>query len=46
FHDHARIEHLVFDGAPRPDGGMIRPDHTRPGHGLEFKHKDAARLAA
>jgi L-alanine-DL-glutamate epimerase-like enolase superfamily enzyme len=46
FHDHARIERLVFDGAPRPAGGVIRPDLARPGHGLEFKQKDAERLAA
>ncbi len=46
FHDHARIEHLVFDGAPHPRDGAIRPDRSRPGHGLEFKDQDAARLAA
>jgi len=41
FHDHVRIEHMLFDGAPRPHGGRIRPDLSRPGHGLEFKFKDA-----
>ncbi len=41
FHDHVRIEHMLFDGAPRPGGGKIRPDLSRPGHGLEFKLKDA-----
>ncbi|HET7849525.1 MAG TPA: enolase C-terminal domain-like protein [Pseudolabrys sp.] len=46
FHDHARIEHLVFDGAPRPQDGAIRPDRSRPGHGLDFKDRDAARVAA
>ncbi|HEX5507810.1 MAG TPA: enolase C-terminal domain-like protein [Pseudolabrys sp.] len=46
FHDHVRIEHLVFDGAPHPEGGAIEPDRSRPGHGLAFKDKDAARLAA
>jgi L-alanine-DL-glutamate epimerase-like enolase superfamily enzyme len=46
FHDHVRIEHMLFDGAPQPRGGTIRPDLTRPGHGLVFKHKDAERLAA
>ncbi|HEU4659757.1 MAG TPA: enolase C-terminal domain-like protein [Pseudolabrys sp.] len=46
FHDHARIEHLVFDGAPSPEGGTIKPDRSRTGHGLTFKDKDAARLAA
>jgi L-alanine-DL-glutamate epimerase-like enolase superfamily enzyme len=46
FHDHARIERLVFDGAPLPRGGVIRPDLTQAGHGLTFKQKDAERLAA
>jgi L-alanine-DL-glutamate epimerase-like enolase superfamily enzyme len=41
FHDHVRIEHMLLDGAPEPRGGMIRPDLTRPGHGLNLKHKDA-----
>jgi L-alanine-DL-glutamate epimerase-like enolase superfamily enzyme len=41
FHDHVRIEHMLFDGAPRPREGRIRPDLSRPGHGLEFKVKDA-----
>jgi L-alanine-DL-glutamate epimerase-like enolase superfamily enzyme len=46
FHDHARIEHMVFEGAPTPEGGVIRPDFSRPGNGLAFKHQDAARYAA
>ena len=46
FHDHVRIEHLLFDGAPTPRGGAIRPDMTRPGLGLDFKHQDAERFAA
>ncbi len=43
FHDHVRIEHMLFDGAPEPKDGAIRPDLTRPGHGLAFKFKDAER---
>ena len=31
FHDHARIEHMLFDGAPVPRGGEIAPDRSRPG---------------
>ena len=34
FHDHDRIEHLLFDGALTPDGGALRPDlppRARPG---------------
>ncbi|ORW85273.1 mandelate racemase [Mycobacterium sp. IEC1808] len=41
FHDHHRIEHMLFDGALSPDGGSLRPDQHRPGLGLEFKHADA-----
>jgi L-alanine-DL-glutamate epimerase-like enolase superfamily enzyme len=46
FHDHARIERMLFDGAPTPEGGVIRPDFSRPGNGLAFKHRDALRYAA
>jgi L-alanine-DL-glutamate epimerase-like enolase superfamily enzyme len=45
FHDHVRIEHMLFDGAPQPRGGMIAPDLTRPGLGLTFKAKDAEKFA-
>jgi L-alanine-DL-glutamate epimerase-like enolase superfamily enzyme len=45
FHDHVRIEHMLFDGAPTPANGEIRPDLSRPGNGLDFKHRDAARFA-
>ncbi len=45
FHDHVRIEHRLFDGAPRPRAGMLLPDPARPGLGLEFKRRDAARFA-
>jgi len=46
FHDHVRIERMLFDGAPAPERGLIRPDLSRPGLGLELKRADAARLAA
>jgi L-alanine-DL-glutamate epimerase-like enolase superfamily enzyme len=46
FHDHVRIERMLFDGAPVPARGLIRPDLSRPGHGLELKRAEAARLAA
>jgi L-alanine-DL-glutamate epimerase-like enolase superfamily enzyme len=45
FHDHARIESMLFDGAPRPVGGAIAPDRSRSGLGLDFKRADAARYA-
>lgn len=44
FHDHVRIEQMLFDGAPVAHGGAIEPDLGRPGHGLEFKDKDAERF--
>ena len=31
FHDHVRIERMLFDGAPVPKNGAIRPDFFRPG---------------
>jgi L-alanine-DL-glutamate epimerase-like enolase superfamily enzyme len=43
FHDHLRIEHLLFDGALDPLGGCLHPDPTRPGLGLDLKRQDAAR---
>jgi L-alanine-DL-glutamate epimerase-like enolase superfamily enzyme len=46
FHDHVRIEHMLFDGAPRVKDGAIAPDLTRPGMGLDLKDKDAERFAA
>ena len=45
FHDHDRIEHMLFDGAPTPSGGVLRPDLSRPGLGLDLKRRDAARFA-
>jgi L-alanine-DL-glutamate epimerase-like enolase superfamily enzyme len=46
FHDHVRIEQMLFDGAPTPKQGAIRPDLSRPGLGLVFKHRDAERYLA
>lgn len=43
FHDHVRIEHMLFDGAPIPLSGKIAPDLSRSGLGLEFKRQDAER---
>jgi L-alanine-DL-glutamate epimerase-like enolase superfamily enzyme len=41
FHDHQRIEQLLFDGALDPDGGALRPDPGRPGHGMTLRAADA-----
>jgi len=45
FHDHVRIEHMLFDGAPVPRDGAVRPDLFRPGLGLVFKAQNAERFA-
>ena len=46
FHDHERIERMLFDGLPTLADGMLMPDLSRPGFGLELKRADAARYAA
>ena len=43
FHDHVRIEHMLFDGAPAATNGTISPDLSRAGNGLTFKKADAER---
>jgi L-alanine-DL-glutamate epimerase-like enolase superfamily enzyme len=44
FHDHARIEKMLFDGFISPKNGELKPDRSRPGIGLSFKHFDAERF--
>jgi L-alanine-DL-glutamate epimerase-like enolase superfamily enzyme len=46
FHDHVRIERLLFDGTLDPEGGALYPDPGRPGLGIELKRADAERWAA
>ena len=46
FHDHARIEQMLFDGFVYPRDGRMEPDRSAPGLGLTFKRKDAQRFAA
>jgi L-alanine-DL-glutamate epimerase-like enolase superfamily enzyme len=41
FHDHVRLESLLFDGVLEPRDGELRPDRSRPGHGLELRRADA-----
>ncbi len=45
FHDHVRIEHMLFDGAPTPERGVIAPDLSRPGLGIALKRQDAESYA-
>jgi L-alanine-DL-glutamate epimerase-like enolase superfamily enzyme len=40
FHDHARIEQMLFDGTLVPNGGTLKPDLSRPGLGVAFKTPD------
>lgn len=44
FHDHVRVESIVFDGTLAPDGGALRPDPGRPGLGLTVKWRDVERF--
>lgn len=44
FHDHARIEAMLFEGFIPPKDGDLRPDRSRPGMGLVFKRMDAERF--
>jgi L-alanine-DL-glutamate epimerase-like enolase superfamily enzyme len=44
FHDHVRIEAMLFDGFLPPIDGELRPDRSRPGMGLVFKRPDAERF--
>lgn len=41
FHDHVRIESMLFDGVLDPAGGTVRPRDDAPGLGPEFKRPDA-----
>ena len=40
FHDHHRIETMLFDGALDPRGGVLTPT-DQPGHGLALRTADA-----
>jgi L-alanine-DL-glutamate epimerase-like enolase superfamily enzyme len=45
FHDHVRIEQMLFDGVIAPRGGALHADLERPGIGFEFKREEAERYA-
>lgn len=45
FHDHVRIERMLFDGLPELVKGELCPDLSRPGCGLEFKRADADKFS-
>jgi hypothetical protein len=46
FHDHVRIEQMLFDGFIAAQDGRLQPDRSAPGLGLIFKRQDAKRYAA
>jgi L-alanine-DL-glutamate epimerase-like enolase superfamily enzyme len=41
FHDHVRIEEMLFDGVLRPVDGALVPEDGRPGLGVELRTADA-----
>jgi L-alanine-DL-glutamate epimerase-like enolase superfamily enzyme len=41
FHDHDRIERMLFDGRLEPKQGILHPDCSRAGHGMTLKASDA-----
>jgi len=45
FHDHVRIESMLFDGTLSPEGGALEPDSSRLGHGLELRRDVAEEYA-
>ena len=46
FHDHVRIETMIFEGVQQPVDGELSPDLSRPGLGIELKKANAQRFAA
>ena len=46
FHDHVRIEQMLFDGFPILKNGELRPHLSMPGNGLVLKQADAKKFAA
>ncbi len=42
FFDHYRIESMLFEGTLDPTDGLLTPDRSRPGLGLELKREQAA----
>ena len=44
FHDHVRIEKMLFDGALVAKDGELKPDRSAPGFSLTLKEADASRF--
>jgi L-alanine-DL-glutamate epimerase-like enolase superfamily enzyme len=43
FHDHARIEKILFDNVPQPVNGFLSPNEDI-GSGIEFRNSDAEKF--
>ena len=43
FHDHARIEHMAFEGVPDPVDGALAADPSRPGMGYTLRASEISR---
>ena len=43
FHDHVRIEQMLFDGTLQPRDGYLEPDLSRAGNGLSVKEDELDR---
>lgn len=41
FHDHVRVEQLLFEGVPQPREGKLAPLVGRPGLGLALRHRES-----
>jgi L-alanine-DL-glutamate epimerase-like enolase superfamily enzyme len=44
FHDHERIESMLFEGVVGLEDGELRPDPARPGLGIELRREAAERF--
>ncbi len=44
FHDHVRIERMLFDGSLDPSGGVVTPDPSARGHGMTLRPAVAERF--
>jgi L-alanine-DL-glutamate epimerase-like enolase superfamily enzyme len=44
FHDHERIESMLFEGTLELEAGQLRPDSARPGLGIELRRAEAERF--
>jgi L-alanine-DL-glutamate epimerase-like enolase superfamily enzyme len=44
FHDHERVESMLFEGTIELEQGELRPDPARPGLGIELRRAEAERF--